>query len=178
MSEQVVLVDESDAELGTAGKAEVHRGRGELHRAVSVFLFDGDGRLLLQRRAATKYHFAGLWANTCCSHPRPGEGVVAAGERRLREEMGISARLRHAGSFVYRAVDPRSGLVEHEFDYVLVGSFSGTPLPDPAETDDWAWIEMPELKRRLASGDGGYVPWLSPALAAMPAPGPDVPEET
>ncbi len=169
MGDRVVLVDEDDNEMGTAGKADAHRGDGELHRAVSVFVFDPDGRLLLQRRAETKYHFAGLWANTCCSHPRPGEDVVAAGRRRLREEMGITVPLRRAGSFVYRAVDPRSGLVEHELDHVLVGAFAGAPSLDPAEAQDWAWVDVPELRRRLAAGDGRYAPWLEPALATLPA---------
>src|SRR3972149_2428433 len=102
MRDEVVLVDERDAPTGTADKLAAHRS-GALHRALSVFVFDGSGRLLLQRRAADKYPSGGLWANTCCSHPRPGEDVTVAAHRRLREEMGFDCELSPAGSFVYPA---------------------------------------------------------------------------
>src|SRR3989338_5068869 len=101
MTESVVLVDESDKPVGQAEKLEAHR-LGLLHRAFSVFVFDPQGELLLQQRAASKYHAAGLWANTCCGHPRPGEDLVAAAHRRLREELGLSCRLSRAGQLTYR----------------------------------------------------------------------------
>ena len=113
MEEQVILVDEHDQELGTAAKLAAHQS-GRLHRAFSIFVFDRHGRTLLQRRAATKYHSAGLWSNTCCSHPRPGEAVEQAAHRRLGEEMGFECVLHRACDFVYRS-DLADGLVEHEF---------------------------------------------------------------
>src|SRR5689334_1471602 len=99
--EQVVLVDEDDREVGLASKLDAHRA-GQRHRAVSVFVFDTDGRLLLQRRSAGKYHSGGRWANTCCSHPRPGESTGEAASRRLREEMGVECSLEPRGQFTYR----------------------------------------------------------------------------
>lgn len=171
VEERVVLVDERDRVIGESGKMAAHQGDGMLHRAISVFLYDDAGRLLLQRRAMTKHHFRGLWGNTCCSHPRPGEGTIEAGERRLWEEMGIRVPLREAGVFTYRAVDPESGLTEHEIDHVLVGSFAGEPNPNPAEVDDWAWVDPRVLADRLREGTQGYVPWLAPAIEAI-APDP------
>lgn len=162
-SERVVLVDEHDREVGTAEKIEAHRSGGRLHRAFSVFLFDGDGRLLLQRRAAGKYHFGGLWTNTCCSHPRPGELPVDAGRRRLGEEMGIDAILYSAGTFMYEAHDPASGLTERELDHVLVGRFDGSPDPNPDEVCDWRWISLEELESELRATPDAFTPWFQPA---------------
>lgn len=168
MEDRVVLVDEDDRVIGESGKTAAHEGDGRLHRAISVFLFDDAGRVLLQRRAATKHHFRGLWANTCCSHPRPGETVLDAGERRLVEEMGIRASLSEVGVFTYKATDAESGLVEHEVDHVLAGSYSGEPSPDPEEVDDWAWVDARTLGERLREGGSGYVPWLAPAIELFP----------
>jgi isopentenyl-diphosphate delta-isomerase len=165
MPDEVVLVDEQDAPIGTADKQEAHRS-GALHRAFSVFVFDGAGRLLLQRRAADKYHSGGLWANTCCSHPRPGEDVADAAHRRLREEMGFDCELSPAGSFVYRA-SLGNGLTEHEFDHLLVGRFDGEPRPDPAEVGAWRVVRVPELRRDMAARPDRYAAWLSPALARL-----------
>lgn len=168
IEDTVVLVDEQDRPVGVSAKMAAHEGNGALHRAISVFLFDGRGRLLLQQRASAKHHFRGLWANTCCTHPRPGEGAVEAGERRLFEEMGIQASLRAIGTFVYRAVDPATGLVEHELDHVLVGRADADPRPDPEEVADWAWVDPASLAAQLRVDDAGYVPWLAPALAVFP----------
>jgi isopentenyl-diphosphate delta-isomerase len=163
MREDVVLVGETGDEIGVADKLEAHRS-GRLHRAVSVFIVRGD-RLLLQRRAPGKYHFGGLWTNTCCTHPRPGESPLAAGERRLPEEMGIAAaELHEVGHFVYTALDPVSGLTEHEFDHVLIGSAEGDPAPDPAEVAEWRWVELDDLRRRLSVEPDRFTPWLGPAL--------------
>ena len=129
--ELVVLVDENDNEIGLAPKLEAHR-TGELHRAFSVMLLDSHNRLLLQRRAFEKYHSGGRWANTCCGHPRAGERVVDAAERRLTEEMGIACELTAAGSFIYRA-DVGVGIVEHELDHLLIGRFDGSPVPAATE---------------------------------------------
>jgi isopentenyl-diphosphate delta-isomerase len=121
----VVLVDPLDNERGILDKMTAHSGEGQLHRAISVCLFDASARALLQRRATTKYHFAGRWSNACCTHPRPGEAPSAAAERRVVEELGVPiVRLTHCGSFVYRAADPASGLVEWELDHVFAASLS------------------------------------------------------
>lgn len=168
MEDRVVLVDADDRAIGECGKMAAHEGDGRLHRAISVLLFDDAGRVLLQRRAATKHHFRGLWANTCCSHPRPGEAVIDAGERRLQEEMGIRAPLREVGVFTYRATDPESGLTEHEVDHVLVGSYIGEPIPNPEEVDDWEWEDVGALVDRLRAGAPGYVPWLASAIELVP----------
>jgi isopentenyl-diphosphate delta-isomerase len=161
----VVLVDEADIVLGAAHRDTVHR-RGILHRAVSVFIFNDRGEVLLQRRASMKTGFAGKWANTCCTHPRPYESVVAAGERRLKEEMGLLASLRAVGTFVYRAEDHRSGYVEHELDHVLVGRTDASPTLDPNEADDYRWLALDELRAVVTDED--YAPWLRHALDEFP----------
>lgn len=161
----VVLVDEGDFEIGEIDLETAHR-EGLLHRAVSVFVFNETGEMLLQRRASTKRLFAGRWANTCCTHPLPGEGVVPAGMRRLREEMGLSIALQPIGRFVYRAEDNRSGYVEHELDHVLVGRSEMTPTINLDEADAYRWEPLDSL-RRSASG-AEYAPWLDLALRAFP----------
>lgn len=171
MTELVILVDEDDSQTGTAEKLAAHEAPGLLHRAVSVFLFDSTGRLLLQRRSSQKHHFRGLWGNTACSHPRPGEGNVAAGERRLLEEMGIQAKLSDVGSFIYRAGDSDSGLVEHELDHVLVGVNDDDPRMDLREADAFDRVDPAALRDRLHDNQGGFAPWLLPALEAFPTLG-------
>jgi isopentenyl-diphosphate delta-isomerase len=162
--EQVILVDESDNELGTCEKLEAHLNGGRLHRAFSVFLFHPDGRLFLQRRAAGKYHFPGLWTNACCSHPRPGESTDAAAHRRLGEELGIDAEISEAFAFVYRAEDPASGLTEHEFDHVFLGTFDGEPNLNLSETDAYRWISRADLLVELETSPENFTPWFKIAL--------------
>lgn len=164
---EVVVVDLEDRELGTERKTAAHRSPGVLHRAVSVFVFDGDRRLLLQRRAGSKYHFAGLWSNTCCTHPEPGESPVEAGERRLAEELGFTCRLESVGSFVYRAEDDGSGLVEHEFDHVLRGTYDGEVAPEPAEVDDVRSVTVDDLQREMLERPAEFTPWLTAALGVL-----------
>lgn len=164
---EVELVDADGTVVGRSPKLDAHVAPGALHRALSAFVLDSDQRLLLQRRADGKYHFAGLWSNTCCTHPGPGEDVRAAGERRLREELGITCRLTEVGVFTYRAVDPASGLVEHELDHVLVGHSDDEPEPDPAEVAAVDRVPIDELARALARSPEGFTPWLPPALAVV-----------
>ena len=159
----VVLVDEDDTEVGTMEKVAAHTTPGHLHRAVSVCLFDGEGRTLLQRRAGGKYHFGGLWSNSCCTHPQPGEAPAEAAVRRVRQELGVDvAGLEHRGIVLYRAEDPASGLVEHELDHVFAGTLAGEPDPDPAEVSEVRWLAVdPETD---LSGPG-FTPWLPEVLA-------------
>jgi len=168
--DQVILVDETDSALGVADRDEVHRRPGLLHRAFSVFLFDAAGRMLLQRRAATKPRFGGLWSNACCSHPRPGEPTEAAAHRRLREELGVDAPLEHRFTFVYRAEDAAGGWVEHELDHVFVGRCDAVGTLDPAEIDEVCWVEVAELTERIADNPQAYTPWLRIALRRILTP--------
>ncbi|MSR06113.1 MAG: isopentenyl-diphosphate Delta-isomerase [Gemmatimonadetes bacterium] len=165
VEEQVVLVDEGDREIGTSGKLEAHRA-GRLHRAFSVFVFDMRGNLLLQRRADGKYHSAGLWSNTCCGHPRPGEDTLAAAHRRLAEEMGFDCPLTHRFAFTYRA-DLDQGLVEHELDHVFDGRYADPPEPDPAEVDEWRRAPVPALLKDLELNPQRYSAWLKGALHGL-----------
>lgn len=163
--EQVVLVNQHDEAVGTMGKLRAHE-EGALHRAFSVFLFDDHGRLLLQRRAAVKYHSAGLWTNTCCSHPRPQESVLDAAMRRLHEEMGIRVELEPKFSFIYHA-DLENGLQEHELDHVLFGSYSGAASPDPGEADAWKYMHPDELEADLRHHPERYTVWLRTCWAQV-----------
>ncbi len=163
--ERVVLVDEHDTDVGTGEKLAVHQS-GALHRAFSVFVRDQSGRLLLQRRATTKYHSPGLWSNTCCGHPRPGEETADAANRRLREEMGFTCPLRHVGSFTYRAV-LGNGLVEHELDHVFAGTFNGEPTPHPSEASAYRWITLGDLEQEMAGAPEKFTAWLKPALTCL-----------
>ncbi|TCJ14203.1 isopentenyl-diphosphate Delta-isomerase [Flaviaesturariibacter flavus] len=155
---QVVLVNEHDEPQGTAGKLEAHR-RGLLHRAISVFLFDNKGRMLLQRRALDKYHGGGLWSNACCSHPLPGEAPDAAAARRLQEELGISLPLRHLFSFTYRA-EVENGLEEHEYDHVFAGTWEGNFAPDPKEVAGVRYVSAEELEAEIREHPERFTQWF------------------
>lgn len=159
----MILVDPADAVLGAAPKLDAHR-TGVLHRAFSVFVFDSRGDLLLQRRARTKYHSGGLWTNTCCGHPRPGEDAGRAARQRLREEMGFTCPLAAVGRFTYRA-DVGGGLEEHELDHVYVGVHDGVPLPSPVEVDAWRRCAIPMLEEEVRHAPGRFSAWFAPALA-------------
>jgi isopentenyl-diphosphate delta-isomerase len=143
--------------------------RSTRHLAFSVVLFADDGRVLLQRRAESKYHFAGRWSNTCCSHPRPGEPLRAAGRRRTREELGLDpGPLEVQGAFWYEARDLASDLVEHEYDVVLVGGFDGAELDldrfDPAEVEATALTTLDSVRAACAASPGDFTPWLPQVL--------------
>ena len=157
-AELVTLVDPDDRDVGTAEKLHAHR-HGLLHRAVSVLLFDPAGRQLLQRRATTKYHSAGLWSNACCGHPRPGESPAAAAGRRLLEEMGVAVPLEARFRLRYRA-ELEGGLVEHEVDHVFTGRFDGDPVPDPAEVSECRWLDPEALAAELAVAPEKFTAWF------------------
>lgn len=165
--ERVILVDQHDVAVGEAEKLDAHRS-GALHRAFSVFVIDREGRVLLHRRAESKYHSGGLWSNTCCGHPRPGEDTRAAAARRLEQEMGFRCGLEPAGAFVYRA--QVGELVEHEYDHVFVGRFDGKPRPDPAEVAEWRWVRPDELAGDLRARPERYTVWLPQALLLVRGP--------
>ena len=154
----VILVDEQDRELGTCEKLSAHQ-KGILHRAFSVFIFNRNGDLLLQQRAMSKYHCPGLWTNTCCSHPRPGETIDEAAHRRLREEMGFDCDLTNVFSFVYKIPVPPD-LIEHEVDHVLVGEYNGKVVPVPEEVTDVKWVKMRALQNDIALHPALYTPWF------------------
>lgn len=169
---RIVTVDAHGRAIGETGKLAAHAAPGTPHLAFSVLLFDEAGRVLLQRRAAGKYHFAGRWSNSCCSHPRPGEDVMTAARRRLSEELGVWATsIERAGAFWYQAQDPASGLVEHEYDVVLRGRIAGAPEPDPAEVGEVAWMSPAEARRLCERSPDEVTPWLAGVLdTAMAAP--------
>ncbi|MCP3867621.1 MAG: isopentenyl-diphosphate Delta-isomerase [Gammaproteobacteria bacterium] len=154
----VVLVDAQGRETGLGDKLEVHRS-GDLHRAFSIFVFNNSGNLMLQRRAAGKYHSAGLWSNTCCSHPYPGESITAAAHRRLQQEMGFGCILQEVFNFTYRA-EVGQGLTEHEYDHVFVGIYSGQPKPSQAEAQDWKWVSLPSLENDIEGNSDRYTSWF------------------
>lgn len=156
--EQVVLVDSDDTELGTMGKLEAHQ-RGVLHRAISVFIFDPEGRLLLQQRALSKYHTPGLWTNTCCSHPAPGEDTLEAAHRRLAQEMGMATDLAFAFSFQYKAPFD-NGLVEHELDHVFIGRSAETPRINATEARDFRWCTQQEIDAEVAKSPESFTAWF------------------
>ena len=166
----VILVDQNDRQIGTMEKMAAHMNGAKLHRAFSVFVFNSRGETLLQRRAMDKYHARGLWSNTCCSHPFPGEPVADAAHRRLREEMGFDCKLDEKFSFIYRA-ELEKGMTEHEFDHVFFGTYEGKVSPDPREVMDYKWIGMDELMADTERSPNSYTPWLILALKEIEAQG-------
>uniref|UniRef100_A8M6W5 Isopentenyl-diphosphate Delta-isomerase n=1 Tax=Salinispora arenicola (strain CNS-205) TaxID=391037 RepID=A8M6W5_SALAI len=141
------LVDTIGRTVGVLDKLAAHTSPGHLHRAFSVFLFDDEERLLLQRRALGKYHSPGVWSNTCCGHPFPGEAPDAAAARRVREELGMTpVGLAAAGTVLYELPDPKSGLIEREYNHVFVGRFRDEPRPDPAEVAEWTLVAPGQLR--------------------------------
>ncbi len=159
--DELVLVDGLDRPLGTATKEQAHVD-GLLHRAFSVVLMSGEGtdaQVLIARRALEKYHSGGLWANSCCSHPRAGEALLDAAYRRVTEELGVTALgLREVAAFAYRAAF-ENGLVEYEFDHVLVGTCEGELKLDPAEVSEVRWVRVDDLARELVEKPADFCAW-------------------
>jgi isopentenyl-diphosphate delta-isomerase len=155
--EQVILVDELDREVGVMEKLEAHR-RGVLHRAFSVFLFNANGEMLLQKRSWKKYHSAGLWTNTCCSHPRPEETVEESIRRRLQFEMGIEAQTVFSHKFVYKTF--LGNLIENELDHVFVGRFDGEPTINREEVEDWKYTNDTDLVQDIKENPQSYTHWF------------------
>lgn len=156
--EHVILVDREDNAIGSMEKLEAHR-KGLLHRAFSVLLFDDAGKLLLQKRSGNKYHSSGLWTNTCCSHPLPGEGLEQATTRRLKEEMGIIVQPTFAFSFIYKAQLDQE-LTEHELDHVFIGTYNGPPAINKKEVEDWKYVDLKWLREDIEKHPDAYTVWF------------------
>jgi len=165
MAENVILVDTHDMPVGQMEKMEAHR-KGELHRALSVLVFNSKGEVLLQQRAFSKYHTPGLWSNTACSHPRPGEESLEAATRRLGEEMGFITALSNSFDFIYKAHFD-NGLIEHEYDHVFFGTFNGVPVINPEEANDYKWIRPTVLMEDMRSAPEVYTVWFRIIIEKM-----------
>lgn len=156
--EKVILVNTKDEPIGLMPKMEAHE-KACLHRAFSVFIFNTKGELMLQQRALHKYHSPGLWTNTCCSHQRQGESNLAAGQRRLKEEMGLIVPLEEVFSFIYKAPFD-NGLTEHELDHVMIGYTEETPQINPDEVAAWKWLSMPLIEADMTRHPAHYTAWF------------------
>lgn len=163
--EKVILVDNNDSPIGVMEKMEAHEN-AVLHRAFSVFIFNTDGKLMLQQRALHKYHSPGLWTNTVCSHPRDGETTNEAAHRRIVEEMGFDCEFEEAFSFLYKA-DVGQGLIEHEFDHVFIGTSNNQPLINPDEVASWKYVDLNWLEEDVKVNPNEYTEWFKIALAEV-----------
>lgn len=161
----IVLVDENDRQIGIEDKLQAHKD-GKLHRAFSIFIFNSNGDLMLQKRDKNKYHSGGLWTNTCCSHPRVGESLDQAANRRLFEEMGFVCEIEEKFAFTYQ-VDFENGLHEHEYDHVFIGKYDGEPTLNPEEAEDWRWISLQDLEREVLQFPELYSHWIKVALPKL-----------
>ncbi|MBO6211761.1 isopentenyl-diphosphate Delta-isomerase [Algoriella sp.] len=158
MKEFVVLVDQDDQKLGLMEKQQAHVA-GLLHRAFSVFVFNSNGELMIQQRAASKYHSPTLWTNTCCSHPRDNETYEQAAHRRLKEEMGFDCDLEFKFSFIYKAhLD--NNLTEHELDHVFIGTYNDEPKLNPEEVMAYRWVDLMDLKKDIEKNPQNYTAWF------------------
>lgn len=163
--EYVILVNENDEQTGIMEKVEAHE-KAILHRAFSVFIFNNEGDMLLQKRAEKKYHSGGLWTNACCSHPRPGEDVTAAAERRLKEELGFSTALQKRFSFIYKAAFD-NGLTEHEYDHVFTGMHNGPIQPNLDEAEDYSYKSLSEIDDELNLNPDKFTVWFRIAFPKL-----------
>lgn len=166
MEEQVVLVNTKDEVIGLMGKMEAHE-KGILHQAISIILFNKKGEMLLQQRAEKKYHWANIWSNSVCTHPRHKETHQASAERRLVEELGISTELKEIFSFIYKAYDEDSGLTEHEYDHVFVGEYEGEIPFNTDEVQAVNWISIEKLLQDVKNNPDKYSFWFKIILEEM-----------
>ena len=156
--ERVILVNENDEQIGTMPKMEAHE-KALLHRAFSVFIFNNNNELMLQQRAAHKYHSPLHWTNTCCSHQRAGETNIEAGKRRLQEEMGFVVDLQESISFIYKAPFD-NGLTEHELDHILIGKYNDEPIINKEEVANWKWMPIEAIKDDMLVRPELYTIWF------------------
>ena len=162
MEDLLILVDQNDQALGGMNKLAVHQ-KGLLHRAFSIFIFNSKGELLLQQRASDKYHSGGLWTNTCCSHPRLGEELPVAVERRLGEEMGMQCDTKFVFSFIYKMTF-ENGLTEHEYDHVFFGRSDELPVINPLEVKDYKYMTLKDLSQAIDQHPENFSAWLKICL--------------
>jgi len=156
--EQVILVNKNDEQIGLMPKMEAHE-KAVLHRAFSVFIFNSKNELLLQQRAAEKYHSPLLWTNSCCSHQRNGESNIEAGKRRLQEEMGFVCELEEVTSFIYKALFD-NGLTEHELDHIMIGNYDNNPIINREEVESFKWMTLEEVKNEMVKQPEIYTEWF------------------
>jgi isopentenyl-diphosphate delta-isomerase len=162
MNTHIVLVDTNDEPIGSMLKLEAHQ-KGLLHRAFSIFILNTSGQLMMQQRALNKYHSAGLWSNTCCSHPSMGETIQDAANKRLEEEMNLKCDLMAVSKFIYKA-ELENGLIEHEYDHVLIGYSDTVPIINKSEACAWKWMNIDTLYEDININPTRYTAWLKPAL--------------
>ena len=158
MEERVILVDKNDLEIGTEEKLQAHK-QGKLHRSFGILVFNSKNELMLQKRHSSKYHSGGLWTNTCCSHPRPGEKTLEAAHRRLKEEMGFDCELKEAFTFSYN-VKFDNGLYENEFYHIFIGYSEQEPKFNPEEAEDWKWMGLQDIATDMSKNPGSYTHWF------------------
>jgi isopentenyl-diphosphate delta-isomerase len=158
VEEKVILVNENDEQIGLMPKLEAHK-KAVLHRAFSVFILNSNGELMLQQRAAHKYHSPLLWTNTCCSHQRDGETNLEAGKRRLFEEMGFDCELKEIFSFIYKAPF-YNGLTEHELDHVMIGEYENDPKLNKEEVNSFKWMTLEAVKNDMELKPEIYTEWF------------------
>jgi isopentenyl-diphosphate delta-isomerase len=162
---QVILVNEKDEVIGSMDKMQAHE-EAVLHRAFSIFIFNTEGKMLLQQRADDKYHSAGLWTNACCSHPMPGEETLNAATRRLKEELGFTTTLSYKFGFTYKSGFD-NGLTEHEYDHVFTGFYDGEIFPDIEEVKDWKYFSLPEIREMLEVSPADFTTWFKIAFPKL-----------
>lgn len=156
--EKVILVNEQDEQIGLMPKMEAHE-KALLHRAFSVFILNKNNEIMLQQRAAQKYHSPLLWTNTTCSHQREGESNIEAGTRRLEEEMGFTTELKELFSFIYKAPFD-NGLTEHELDHVMIGYYNDVPNINTKEAESWKWMSIDAVKQDMQTNPEIYTVWF------------------
>lgn len=161
VDELLQVVNDRGETIGSIGKLAAHQNGGMWHRAVSVLLFNSSGDLLIQQRAMSKYHFAGKWANSCCSHPWPGETTSSAAARTVERELGIKPELRELGAFRYSATDGESGLSEKELDHVFIGSWDAKVPYNSSEVAAVRWVPISVLRAEIAANESDFAPWLA-----------------
>ena len=168
----LILVDSSDEQIGALDKEACHNGSGKLHRAISVFIFNDDGDLLIQQRHTQKRLWGGVWSNSCCSHPRVGEETDVAAHRRVAEELGLKTDLNFLFKFEYRALDAEFG-TEHELCSVYAGRVDCEPIVNTTEIQAWEWVPSAELSQRVKQTPKDFTPWLQIEWARINAEFPE-----
>lgn len=157
--ESLILVDEDDNEIGNLSKDKCHHGQGRLHRAFSLFIFNGDGDVLLQQRSRQKRLWPMYWSNACCSHPRRGEVMSEAVNRRLHQELGLTSELEFLFKFIYQAQYDQAG-AEHELCWVYLGRSSNDIVVNANEIADWRFVSVQTLNHELATQPENFTPWM------------------